>query len=183
MYDLAYFRNNLEAIAARLADRGFTLDVEDFRKLDTERRSALTEAEQLKAQRNAQSQEVGKLKKAGQDTAALQQQIREIGDRASELEQKATAADESYRELLAGIPNTPHASVPAGRSADDNFEVKKWGTPRTFDFEPQPHWDLGPALGILDFDRAAKITGARFAVYMGLGAKLERALINRQGMV
>ena len=178
MYDLAYFRNNLEAIATRLADRGFTLDVEDFRRLDVERRSALTEAEQLKAQRNAQSQEVGKLKKAGQDTAALQQQIREIGDRAAELEQKATAADESYRELLAGIPNTPHASVPAGRSADDNFEVKKWGTPRTFDFEPQPHWDLGPSLGILDFDRAAKITGARFAVYMGLGAKLERALIN-----
>ena len=178
MYDLAYFRNNLEAIASRLADRGFTLDINEFRKLDTERRLALTEAEGLKALKNTQSQEVGKLKKAGQDTAELQQQIREMGDRAAELEQRAAAADESFRQLMAGIPNTPHESVPAGRSADDNVEVKKWGTPRTFDFEPKAHWDLGPELGILDFDRAAKITGARFAVYMGLGAKLERALIN-----
>jgi seryl-tRNA synthetase len=178
MYDLGYFRNNLDAIAARLADRGFTLDVDAFRKLDVERRAALTESEQLKAQRNAESQEIGKLKKAGQDTAERQQKVREMGERAAELEARATEVDEQYKLLLAGVPNTPHESVPAGKSADDNVEVRRWGTPPAFSFEPKAHWDLGPQLGILDFDRAAKITGARFAVYMGLGAKLERALIN-----
>jgi len=178
MYDLTYFRNNLDAIAKRLSDRGFTLDVDAYRKLDSERRAALTESEQLKAQRNAESMEIGKLKKAGEDTAERQQKVREMGERAAALETRATELDEEYKSLLAGVPNTPHETVPAGRSADDNVEVRRWGTPPSFSFEPKPHWDLGPQLGILDFDRAAKITGARFAVYMGLGAKLERALIN-----
>jgi seryl-tRNA synthetase len=178
VYELSFFRNNLDAIAKRLADRGFTLDVEAFRKLDTERRAALTESEQLKAQRNAESQEVGKLKKAGQDTTAQQQKIRDIGERITALDEKGAAVDESFRQLMAGIPNTPHESVPTGRSSDDNVEVRKWGEPPKFSFEPKAHWDLGPDLGILDFDRAAKVTGARFVVYMGLGAKLERALIN-----
>jgi len=178
MYDLAFFRNNLDAIAARLADRGFTLDVDAFRKLDVERRAALTESEQLKALRNAESQEIGKLKKAGQDTGERQQKVREMGERAAALETRANELDEQYKLLLAGVPNTPHASVPTGKSADDNVEVRRWGTPPAFSFPAKAHWDLGPELGILDFDRAAKITGARFAVYMGLGAKLERALIN-----
>ena len=178
MYDLSYFRNNLDAIAKRLADRGFTLDVEAYRKLDAERRAAVTESEQLKAQRNAESMEIGKLKKAGEDTTERQQKVREMGERAAALETRATKLDEQYKSLLAGVPNTPHESVPTGKSADDNIEVRRWGTPPAFAFEPKPHWDLGPQLGILDFDRAAKITGARFAVYMGLGAKLERALIN-----
>ena len=168
----------MDAIARRLADRGFTLDVEAYRKLDAERRAALTESEQLKAQRNAESMEIGKLKKAGEDTAERQQKVRDMGERAAALETKASELDEQYKQLLAGVPNAPHASVPSGKSADDNLEVRKWGTPPAFSFEPKPHWDLGPQLGILDFDRAAKITGARFAVYMGLGAKLERALIN-----
>ena len=99
-------------------------------------------------------------------------------DHAARLEKQAAEVDEQYRLLLAGIPNTPHESVPTGKSADDNVEVRRWGTPAEFSFTPKAHWDLGPELGILDFDRAAKITGARFAVYMGLGAKLERALIN-----
>jgi len=178
MYDLAYFRQNLDAIAKRLADRGFTLDVETFRKLDTERRAALTESEQLKSQQKAQSQDLGKLKKAGQDTTELQAKLREMGDQAAQREAQASELDEKYRQMMAGIPNTPHESVPTGKSADDNVEVRRWGKPNEFSFAPKAHWDLGPELGILDFERAAKITGARFAVYMGLGAKLERALIN-----
>jgi seryl-tRNA synthetase len=178
MYDLSFFRQNLDAIATRLADRGFKLDLETFRKLDSERRAALTEAESLKASQKLQSQEIGKLKKAGHDTTELQAKLREIGDHAAQLEAKASELDDEFHLLMAGVPNTPHESVPAGKSADDNFEVRRWGTPPSFSFEPKAHWDLGPELGILDFDRAAKITGARFVVYMGLGAKLERALIS-----
>jgi seryl-tRNA synthetase len=178
MYDLSFFRQNIDAIATRLADRGFTLDVEAFRQLDAERRAALTESEQLKALRKTESQEIGKLIKAGQDAAERQQKVREMGDRATALEERAKELDDKYRQLLAGVPNTPQASVPTGRSADDNVEVRRWGTPPAFSFTPKAHWDLGPDLGILDFERAAKITGARFAVYWGLGAKLERALIN-----
>jgi len=178
VYDLSFFRNNLGAIANRLADRGFTLDVEAFRKLDAERRTAVAESEQLKARRNAESQEIGKLKKAGQDTTELQQKVREMADRMAALERAAEAADTEFRQMMVGVPNTPHASVPTGTSADDNVEVRRWGQPPEFSFAPKAHWDLGPELGILDFDRATKITGARFAVYWGMGAKLERALIN-----
>jgi seryl-tRNA synthetase len=178
MHDLTFFRNNLDAIAARLGTRGFVLDVEQFRKLDTERRAAVTEAEKLKADRNSASQEIAKLRKEGQDTSGRQGQVRALGDEITRLEAAAKDADEQFRSLLAGIPNIPHESVPEGKSADDNVEVRRAGEPTKFDFEPKAHWDLGPDLGILDFDRAAKITGARFAVYLGLGAKLERALIN-----
>lgn len=178
MFELSYFRNNLDAIAARLADRGFAVDVESFRKLDTERRAAVSETEALKAQKNAESLEIGKLKKAGQDTADRQERVRELDELIAKLDLRAGALDGEFRELLAGIPNTPHASVPTGKSSEDNVEVRRWGKPPEFSFKPKPHWDLGPELGILDFERAAKITGARFAVYMGLGAKLERALIN-----
>ena len=178
MYDLSFFRNNLDAIAKRLAGRGFTLDVEAFRNLDGERRAALTESERLKAQKNAESQEIGKLRKAGQDATERQVRVREITDRIAELDKRATELDESFRAMLAGVPNVPHESVPVGKGSEDNVEIKRWGTPRAFDFEPKAHWDLGPELGILDFERAAKITGARFAVYFDLGAKLERALIN-----
>jgi seryl-tRNA synthetase len=178
MYDLGTFRNNLDAIAARLADRGFTVDVEAFRKLDGDRRSAVSEAEGLKAQKNAESMEIGKLKKAGQDTADKQQRVRELDELIKKLDERAAGLDEEFRGLMAGIPNIPHESVPTGRSAEDNVEVRRWGTIPTFDFAPKAHWDLGPELGILDFERAAKITGARFSIYKGLGARLERALIN-----
>jgi seryl-tRNA synthetase len=178
MYDLGYFRNNIGTIAARLADRGFTIDMEAFRELDSQRRAALAESEKLKAQRNAESMEIGRLKKAGTDTADLQQRVREMGELITKLDADAAAVDEKFSQLMAGIPNTPHESVPTGKSAADNLEMRRWGTPPTFAFTPKAHWDLGPELGILDFDRAAKITGARFAVYMGLGAKLERSLIN-----
>ncbi|MEO8097173.1 MAG: serine--tRNA ligase [Acidobacteriota bacterium] len=178
MYELSYFRNNLDAVALRLADRGFTVDVEAFRKLDADRRAAVSEAEALKAQKNAESAEIGKLKKAGQDTADKQQRVRELDELIAKLDGKASELDDSFRDLMAGIPNLPHSSVPTGKSAADNVEVRRWGAPQEFTFHAKPHWDLGPELGILDFERAAKITGARFAVYMGWGAKLERALIN-----
>ena len=178
MHDLTIFRANLDAIAARLGDRGFQFDADSFRAIDTRRRDAVTDAEQLKAQRNAESMEIGKKKKAGEDTSELQAHVRAMGDRISALDEQVKAIDEEFREILASIPNVPHESVPAGRDAAQNVETKSWGTPAQFDFEPKSHWDLGPELGILDFERAAKITGARFAVYYGLGAKLERALIN-----
>jgi seryl-tRNA synthetase len=178
MHDLSYFRSNLETVAQRLADRGFTLDVEVFRTADSKRRAALTEIEALKAQRNAESQQIGKKKKAGEDTEALQAAVRGIGEQITSLDEQVKAIDEEFKLTLAGIPNLPHESVPKGQSEADNVEISKWGTIPQFDFEPKSHWDLGPELGILDFERAAKITGARFAVYYGLGAKLERALIN-----
>ncbi|MBL0159963.1 MAG: serine--tRNA ligase [Bryobacterales bacterium] len=178
MHDLGTFRANLESVAERLAQRGYALDVEQFREIDTRRRSALTEAEQLKAQRNAESMEIGKLKKAGQDTAELQAKVRAMGDRVAELDEVVKGIDEEFRLQLASIPNLPGEGVPVGKSGDDNVEVSQWGTPRAFDFPVKAHWDLGVDLGILDFERAAKITGARFAIYFGAGAKLERALIN-----
>lgn len=178
MHDLNSFRSDLENSAARLATRGYTLDVAEFRALDQERRAALTESETLKARRNAASAEIPKKKKAGEDTTALQADLRLMGDRIGALDERVKQLDESFREQLAGIPNLPHESVPVGRSADDNVEVRRAGEPPVFDFEPKAHWDLGPELNILDFERAAKITGARFAVYTGIGARLERALIN-----
>lgn len=178
MHDLSTFRNHLDDFAARLATRGFTLDVDDFRSLDSRRRAAVTESEQLRALRNSESMEISKLRKQGADTSERQQKVREIGDRISALEEQVKTLDEEFRLHLAGIPNVAHESVPVGRSEADNVEVRRWGQPPEFGFAAQAHWDLGPALGVLDFDRAAKITGARFAVYMGLGAKLERALIN-----
>jgi len=178
MYELSYFRANLDAIAERLATRGLTLDTAHFRELDAKRRAAVTETENLKAQRNAESMEIGRLKKQGQDTAELQLKVREIGERVTALDAAATAVDDEYRDLLARLPNTPHESVPVGKSAEENVVVRTWGEPRTLDFEPKAHWDLGADLNILDLPRAAKITGARFAVYWGGGARLERALVN-----
>ena len=178
MYDLSYFRSNLEAIAVRLAARGFTLNVEEFRDLDARRRAALTEAERLKALRNAESAEIARLRKQGVDTTQRQQQVREAAEKITALDAQAAKLDEEFRQELAGVPNLPHESAPVGKSAEDNLEVQRWGEPRRFDFEAQAHWDLGPELGILDLERAAKITGARFAVYWALGARLERALMN-----
>jgi seryl-tRNA synthetase len=178
MHDLSQFRANLDSFAERLRTRGFSLDLEAFRDLDARRRAAVTESEQLKARRNAESNQISKLRKQGVDTSAEQLKMREIGDRITVLDEQVKALDEQFRLELAGIPNLPQESVPVGRSEADNVEIRKWGQPRTFDFEPKPHWDLGPELGILDFERAAKVTGARFAVYWGAGARLERALIN-----
>ena len=178
MHDLGVFRANLDSIAARLATRGLTLPLDEFRELDRRRREAITESEQLRAEQNGMSREIARLRKEGVDTAEAQQRSRAMNERIGELAKDVEDADSRFREMLAGIPNVPHESVPVGKSAEDNVEIRRVGEPTKMDFTPKAHWDLGPELGILDFDRAAKITGARFAVYMGLGAKLERALIN-----
>src|SRR5581483_4177506 len=132
MHDLAFFRANLDSIAQRLSTRGFQLDLEQFRALDAERRAALTEAEQLKAGRNTQSAQISQLRKEGVDTSEQQQKMRAAGERIAELDEKAKALNESFRTLLAGVPNIPHESVPVGRSAEDNVEVRRWGQPRQF---------------------------------------------------
>src|ERR1035438_4048622 len=178
MYDLAWFRANFDRIAERLQTRSNPPNLDGYRELDRRRRAAIAESEQLKARRNAETAEIGKLRREGVDTSERQQEVRAIAERIALLEAEQKAAEESFREMLTGIPNVPHESVPVGLSEADNVEVRRVGEPRAFDFEPKAHWDLGAELGILDLERAAKVTGARFAVYWGLGAKLERALIN-----
>jgi seryl-tRNA synthetase len=178
MHDLSYFRSNFDRIAQRLATRGDVSSLDRFRELDLRRRAAISETEQLKARRNAESGEIAQLRRAGADTTERQAQMRAIGGEIAALDEQVKSLDEEFRDLLAGIPNVPHESVPVGKDAEQNVEVRRVGQPRQFDFEAKAHWDLGPALGILDLERAAKITGARFALYWGLGARLERALIN-----
>ncbi|HXH29133.1 MAG TPA: serine--tRNA ligase [Candidatus Polarisedimenticolia bacterium] len=161
-----------------LRQRGGDADLSEFTRLDEARRAALREVEALKARRNRDSEEVGRLKKAKQDAAPLIREMRELGDQIKALDARVTESEEALQALLLTLPNLPDASVPVGDGADDNVEIRRWGDPPRFDFEPVPHWDLGVRLGILDFERAAKIAGARFAVYVGAGARLERALIN-----
>ena len=178
MHDLQLFRTQLDLTAERLASRGFSLDKDAFRAIDARRREALTEVERLKADRNERSKEIGSRKKAGEDTADAQAAMRTMGDRIAELEGSSELFDVEFRDLLKGIPNLPHESVPIGKNEEGNVEVRREGAVANYGFTPKPHWDLGVDLGILDFERAAKVTGARFAVYFGQGAKLERALIN-----
>jgi seryl-tRNA synthetase len=180
MLDLNFVRENLPLVEEKLRQRGMdpAAVLRDFREVDTQRRQAITEAETSKAQRNKASEEIAKLKKSGQDATAAMAQTKELREKISELEKTAGDLDARLRDILAGIPNLPHASVPVGHSADDNVEVRRWGAPPKFDFTPKPHWDLGAELGILDLERAVKLTGARFAVYWDLGAKLERGLAN-----
>src|SRR5579859_4060637 len=180
MLDLSFVRENLPLVEEKLRQRGMdpAAVLKDFREVDTQRRQAITEAETSKAQRNKASEEIAKLKKSGQDASAAMAQTKELREKIAGLEKTAGELDTRLREILVGIPNLPHDSVPVGRSADDNVEVRRWGTPPKFDFAPKAHWDLGAELGVLDLERAVKVTGARFAVYWDLGAKLERALAN-----
>jgi seryl-tRNA synthetase len=178
MHDLSYFRNNFDQVAARLATRSNPPNLEQFRDLDQRRRAAITQAEQLKAAVNKASAEIGTLRREQKDTSAQQEQVRQMKAEIVALDEQVKSVDTQFQDLLTGIPNLPHESVPAGKDADDNVEVRREGQPRAFDFEPKPHWDLGADLGILDLPRAAKITGARFALYWDMGAKLERALTN-----
>ena len=181
MLDLNFVRANLELVEEKLRSRGLdpaTL-LGDFRELDRERRARITRAESLLAQRNKLSQEVARSRKAGVDAAqvaAVMDQTRELKQETEEMERSAAQAEEAMRALLIAIPNLTQDSVPRGQSEADNVEVLRWGKQPAFDFPPKPHWELGEKLGVLDFARAAKISGARFAVYWGLGARLERAL-------
>jgi seryl-tRNA synthetase len=180
MLDLGFVRGNLEFVEAKLRARGAdpAALLGDFQALDQSRRLAITTAEQCKARRNELSQQVGALKKAGQDATAVMDETRALKDRLDELDKTAAAQDEQMRLDLARVPNLTRDEVPVGTSEADNVTVKTWGTIPAFSFTPKPHWEVGEALGILDLERAAKLSGARFAVYFGAGARLERALIS-----
>src|SRR5947207_6168376 len=178
MLDLGFVRDNLELVKQKMRERGVPDLLSDFERLDRERRKYLAEAESRKARRNKMSEEIAALKKQKRDASSQIAEMKKLKEEIEDFDAKVENADSSLRETLENVPNLPHSSVPVGKGAEDNQEIRRWGEPRQFDFEPKAHWDLGPALGILDFERAAKISGARFALYMGLGAKLERALIN-----
>src|SRR6266851_3983167 len=180
MLDLNFVRDNLPLVEEKLRLRGMDpRDVlKDFHEVDTQRRHAITEAETTKARRNRASEEIAKLKKSGQDATAQMSETKDLREQIQQLEKVAAELETRLREILAGIPNLPHESVPVGKTPEDNVEVRRWGAPPKFDFTPKPHWELGEQLGILDLERATKLSGARFAVYWDLGAKLERALAN-----
>jgi seryl-tRNA synthetase len=180
MLDLGFVRGNLEKVEEKLRGRGAdpAALLGDFRALDLRRREAITRAEQLKARRNELSQKVGALRKSGQDATTVMEETRALKDRLDELDKSAADLDDQMRLSLTRIPNLTRDEVPVGLSENDNVTVKTWGEKPNFDFTAKPHWELGEALGILDLERAAKLSGARFAVYMGAGARLERALIS-----
>ncbi|MBZ5669208.1 MAG: serine--tRNA ligase [Acidobacteriia bacterium] len=178
MLDLSFVRDNLELVKQKMRERGLADVLGDFEALDRERRKLLGEVESRRARRNKVSDEIASLKKRKQDASQLIAEMKPLSEEIQQLDEQAKACDERLREVLRIVPNVPHSSVPVGRGAEDNQEVRRWGEPRQFDFEPRAHWDLGPALGILDFERATKIAGARFAVYAQVGARLERALAN-----
>ena len=181
MLDLGFVRSNLELVEEKLRARGADPAVllGDFRALDQKRRQAITAAEQAKARRNELSQQVGALKKAGKndEAAAVMDETRKLKEQLDELDRTAAELDEQLRFALASVPNLTRDEVPTGTSEADNKTVKTWGEPKKYDFAPKPHWEVGEGLGILDLERATKLSGARFAVYMGAGARLERALI------
>src|SRR2546422_7472120 len=178
MHDLDYFREHLDQFTAMAQHRGIKLDLDSFRSLDRERRELITSTERLKARRNQASEEIARLKKSKQDAAALLAEMKEVSERVKQADERIAQLDAAFRDFLLTIPNLPHRSVPVGKTAADNVEVRRWGAPPKFDFVPRPHWEVGERAGILDLPAAAKIAGARFAVYKGLGARLERALAN-----
>ena len=180
MLDLNFVRDNLPLVEEKLRLRGMNPGdvLKDFLEVDTQRRHAITEADTAKARRNRASEEIAKLKKSGQDATAQMSETKDLREQVQQLEKAAAELETRLREILAGIPNLPHESVPPGKTSEDNVEVRRWGAPPQFDFTPKPHWELGEQLGILDLERATKLSGARFAVYWDLGAKLERALAN-----
>ncbi|WP_066060166.1 serine--tRNA ligase [Robertmurraya korlensis] len=179
MLDLKLLRANFEEVKAKLQHRGEDLtDLGTFEELDRTRRELILEVEQLKSKRNEVSQQVAVLKREKKDADQLIAEMKEVGERIKGLDDQLRDVEETLERLLLSIPNIPHESVPVGETEDDNIEIRKWGEVPSFDFEPKPHWDVADALGIIDFERAGKVTGSRFVFYKGLGAKLERALFN-----
>jgi seryl-tRNA synthetase len=178
MHDLNYFRDHLDVFADMAKKRNMALDLDAFRALDKERRELITANEQRKAQRNKASDEIARLKKEKQNADSLIAEMKQVSELIKRSDERVAELDARQRELLLTMPNVPHFSVPVGRSAEDNVEVRRWGAPPKFDFTLKPHWEVGERAGILDLAAATKITGARFAVYKGWGARLERALAN-----
>ncbi|WP_208587122.1 serine--tRNA ligase [Gracilibacillus suaedae] len=179
MLDMKMLRKNFAEVKEKLAHRGEDLtDLDRFGDLDEKRRDLIAETEQLKAKRNEVSKQISLLKKEKKNADDMITEMREVGDRIKTIDQELRQVEEELELLMLSIPNIPHESTPVGESEDDNVEVRKWGEVPSFDFEEKPHWDLATELDILDFERAAKVTGSRFVFYKGLGARLERALIN-----
>ncbi len=178
MHDLNYFRDHLDAFAEMAKKRNMTLDLDGFRALDKERRALITETEALRAKRNEASEEIGRLKKESRNADAIIAEMKAFAEPIKEKSLQAAELTRRQEEFLLVVPNLPHSRVPVGHSAAENVEVHRWGAPPKFDFQPKPHWEVGARAGILDLEAAAKITGARFAVYKGWGARLERALAN-----
>ena len=179
MLDLKYLRANFEEVKKRLECRGEDLlDLGKFEELDSRRRELIGKTEQLKSRRNEVSQQVAVMKREKKDADALIAEMREVGEEIKVLDDELRVVEETLDKLMLSIPNIPHESVPIGDSEDDNVVVRTWGNIKEYDFEPKPHWDLATDLNILDFERAAKVTGSRFVFYKGLGARLERALIS-----
>jgi seryl-tRNA synthetase len=178
MLDIRAIRSNPEEIKRKLSRRGQEFRIDEVLEIDEKRRQIIYEVEELKSKKNRVSEEVARLKKAKQDAEALITEMREVSDKIKEYDEKVRQLDEEISAILLTIPNTPSDAIPDGVSSDDNVEIRKFGEPTKFEYEPKAHWDIGVDLNILDFETAGKVTGARFTFYRGLGARLERALIN-----
>ena len=178
MLDLKFVRNNPDIVKEALAKRGNKGSLDDFLRLDEQRREKLVVVEQLKNRRNIVSQEVGRFKKEGIPADEIVIEMRQVSQEIKDIDEQLRGIEEELQAILLSIPNIPDISVPVGKSENDNIEIRLWGEPPKFDFEPKAHWDIGEGLDIIDFERGSKVTGARFIFYKGLGARLERALIN-----
>lgn len=178
MLEIKWIRNNLDEVKTFLKNRYNDFDVDRIVALDEEKRKLLAETENLKAQRNEGSRKVAEAKATGKDATDLMEELRELGQRVKDIDAAVGKLDEELQALLLQVPNRPHDSVPVGKDENDNVEIRKWGTPKKFDFDPQAHWDIGEKLGILDFEKGVSLSQSRFTVLRGLGARLERALIN-----
>ncbi|TSB44659.1 serine--tRNA ligase [Alkalicoccobacillus porphyridii] len=179
MLDVKQLRKELALVKEMLGTRGTDLEgLNQFEQLDSERRALIVESEELKSRRNQVSQEVAKLKREKENADELITEMKQVSELIKKLDERLHQVDEQLNSILYTLPNLPHESVPVGGSEEENEEIKRWGETRYFDFEPKPHWDLATNLGIVDFERAGKVTGSRFVFYRGLGARLERALIN-----
>jgi seryl-tRNA synthetase len=178
MLDLKFIRSNFDSVQEMLKNRGYELDISAFEEVDKERREVLAKLEELRHKRNEVSEEIAAAKKGGADASRMIAEMKEVAQQIKEGEGGLSEAEGKLKPLLMLIPNMPHANVAVGRDENDNPVVRKWGEKRVMNFEPMPHWEIGERLGILDFARAAKIAGSRFALYKGAGALLERALVN-----
>lgn len=178
MLDLKIVRSNPEVVKEALKKRDASVGLDEFIAFDEQRRQKLVQVETLKNKRNTVSEEIGRKKKAGEEADEMVQEMRQVNEQIKILDDEIKKIEEELKDTLLNIPNIPHESVPIGIDESANKEIRKWGEPRNFDYEPKPHWDVGEGLDILDFERGAKITGARFTVYKGMGARLERSLIN-----
>ena len=178
MLDIRRIRQNPQELIEALKNRNSTIDLTEFLQKEEQRRSLLGQSEALKARRNEESKRIAQIKRAGGDAQPIMDEMRELGDKVAEIDKELKEIEDFIDQFMLRLPNYPHASVPIGKDDSENVEQRRWGEPRQFPWEPKAHWDIGTDLNILDFDAAAKISGARFTVYRGLGARLERAVIN-----